>query len=105
MEKRTPRCRLAVVKDLVAAGGVRTTVSALAGGAAPGVRFRRDRWRRRGAYAKGLLQEYDHARRSPRLAGRLPAIDAGRRGVFEAYGPGRRADRVVQRAMKKGAML
>jgi len=49
MEKRTPHCKLAVVKDPVAAGGVRTTVSALAGGAAPGARFRRDRWLRRGA--------------------------------------------------------
>src|ERR1017187_985601 len=36
MEKRTPHCKLAVVKELVAAGRVRTTVSALAGGAALG---------------------------------------------------------------------
>jgi motility quorum-sensing regulator/GCU-specific mRNA interferase toxin len=34
MEKRTPHCKLAVVRDLVAAGKVRTTVSALVGGAA-----------------------------------------------------------------------
>ena len=39
MEKRTPHCKLAVVKDQVAAGKVRTTVSALAGGAALGFRF------------------------------------------------------------------
>ena len=39
MEKRTPHCKLAVVKDLVAAGKVRTTVSALAGGAALGFGF------------------------------------------------------------------
>ena len=39
MEKRTPHCRLAVVKNLVAAGKVRTTVSALAGGAALGFGF------------------------------------------------------------------
>ena len=39
MEKRTPHCKLAVVKDLVAAGRVRTTVSALAGGAALGFGF------------------------------------------------------------------
>jgi motility quorum-sensing regulator/GCU-specific mRNA interferase toxin len=39
MEKRTPHCRLAVVRDLVAAGKVRTTVSALAGGAALGFGF------------------------------------------------------------------
>lgn len=39
MEKRTPHCRLAVVKALVAAGKVRTTVTALAGGAALGFGF------------------------------------------------------------------
>jgi motility quorum-sensing regulator/GCU-specific mRNA interferase toxin len=32
MEKRTPHCKLAVVKTMLAAGKVRTTVSALAGG-------------------------------------------------------------------------
>ena len=39
MEKRTPHCKLAVVKNLVAAGKVRATVSALAGGAALGFSF------------------------------------------------------------------
>ena len=39
MEKRTPHCKLAVVKNLVAAGKVRATVSALAGGAALGFGF------------------------------------------------------------------
>ena len=39
MEKRTPHCKLAVVKAMVAAGKVRTTVSALAGGAALGFGF------------------------------------------------------------------
>lgn len=39
MEKRTPHCKLAVVKALVAAGKVRVTVSALAGGAALGFDF------------------------------------------------------------------
>ena len=39
MEKRTPRHRLAVVKAMVAAGKVRITVSALAGGAALGFGF------------------------------------------------------------------
>ena len=39
MEKRTPHCKLAVVKALVAAGKVRSTVSALAGGAALGFDF------------------------------------------------------------------
>ena len=39
MEKRTPHCRLAVVKGMVAAGQVRATVSALAGGAALGFGF------------------------------------------------------------------
>lgn len=34
MEKRTPHCRLSVVKSLVEAGRVRATLSALAGGAA-----------------------------------------------------------------------
>jgi motility quorum-sensing regulator / GCU-specific mRNA interferase toxin len=39
MEKRTPHCRLAVVKAMVAAGKVRATVSALARGAALGFGF------------------------------------------------------------------
>ena len=39
MEKRTPHCKLAVVKTMVAAGKVRITVSALAGGAALGFGF------------------------------------------------------------------
>ena len=39
MEKRTPHCRLAVVKTMVAEGKVRATVSALAGGAALGFGF------------------------------------------------------------------
>ena len=39
MEKRTPHCKLAVVKTMLAAGKVRTTVSARAGGAALGFGF------------------------------------------------------------------
>ena len=39
MEKRTPHCKLTVVKALVAAGKVRSTLSALAGGAALGFDF------------------------------------------------------------------
>jgi motility quorum-sensing regulator/GCU-specific mRNA interferase toxin len=39
MEKRTPHCKLAVVKTLLAAGKIRVTVSALAGGAALGFGF------------------------------------------------------------------
>jgi motility quorum-sensing regulator / GCU-specific mRNA interferase toxin len=39
MEKRTPHCKLAVVKTMVSAGKVRATVSALAGGAALGFGF------------------------------------------------------------------
>ena len=39
MEKRTPHCKLAVVKTMLAAGKVRTTVSALAGGADLGFGF------------------------------------------------------------------
>jgi len=39
VEKRTPHCKLVVVKNLLAAGKVRTTVSALAGGAALGFGF------------------------------------------------------------------
>ena len=39
MEKRTPHCKLAVVRTMLAAGKVRTTVSALAGGAALGFGF------------------------------------------------------------------
>ncbi len=39
MEKRTPHCKLAVVKAMVAVGKVRATVLALAGGAALGFGF------------------------------------------------------------------
>ena len=39
MEKRTPHCKLVVVKNLLAAGKTRATVSALAGGAALGFGF------------------------------------------------------------------
>ena len=39
MEKRTPHCKLAVVKAMVVAGKVRATVSALASGAALGFGF------------------------------------------------------------------
>jgi motility quorum-sensing regulator / GCU-specific mRNA interferase toxin len=39
MEKRTPHCKLVVVKSLLAAGKVRATFSALAGGATLGLGF------------------------------------------------------------------
>ncbi|WP_026107221.1 type II toxin-antitoxin system MqsR family toxin [Dyella ginsengisoli] len=39
MEKGTPHCKLAVVKSLLADGKVRSTFSALAGGAAMGLDF------------------------------------------------------------------
>ena len=39
MEKRTPHVRLSVVRTLVEAGNVRSTASALAGGAALGFDF------------------------------------------------------------------
>ncbi|HTR00075.1 MAG TPA: type II toxin-antitoxin system MqsR family toxin [Candidatus Acidoferrum sp.] len=39
MEKSTPHCRLAIVKDLVAAGKVRSTYSALTGAAGLGLDF------------------------------------------------------------------
>lgn len=40
MEKRTPHCKLSVVKALIEAGKVRATLSALAGGAALGFDFK-----------------------------------------------------------------
>lgn len=39
MEKGSPHCRLSIVHSLIQAGKVRTTVSALAGGAALGFDF------------------------------------------------------------------
>ena len=39
MEKRTPHCQLSVVKSLIEAGKVRSTFSALSGGAALGFDF------------------------------------------------------------------
>jgi motility quorum-sensing regulator/GCU-specific mRNA interferase toxin len=39
MEKSTPHCKLTVVKTMIEAGKVRSTMSALAGGAAMGFDF------------------------------------------------------------------
>lgn len=39
MEKRTPHCKLSVIRALVRAGKVRATFSALSGGAALGLGF------------------------------------------------------------------
>ncbi len=39
MEKPTPHCRLPIVKAMIEAGKVRSTISALAGGAALGFDF------------------------------------------------------------------
>lgn len=39
MEKSTPHCRLPVVKEMIGAGKVRSTMSALTGGAALGFDF------------------------------------------------------------------
>lgn len=39
MEKGTPHCRLSIVRSLIEAGRVRSTASALAGGAALGLDF------------------------------------------------------------------
>jgi motility quorum-sensing regulator/GCU-specific mRNA interferase toxin len=39
MEKRTPHCQLSIVKSLIQEGKVRSTLSALAGGAALGFDF------------------------------------------------------------------
>ena len=73
MEKRTPHCKLAVVKTLVAAGKVRATVSALAGGAALGFSFEEIV-----AVVAALTMGDFYKSRSPHLAGRLPPEDAGR---------------------------
>lgn len=86
MEKRTPHCKLVVVKALLAAGKVRARVSALAGGAALGFDFERDRRPGCRADPARLLQKHDHAHRSPYLAGCLPTEDIGRRCPSEAHG-------------------
>ena len=39
MEKRTPHCKLPIIKSLIEAGKVRASLSALAGGAALGMDF------------------------------------------------------------------
>jgi motility quorum-sensing regulator/GCU-specific mRNA interferase toxin len=39
MEKRSPHCQLSIIKSLIEAGKVRSTFSALAGGAALGFDF------------------------------------------------------------------
>ncbi|TNC99829.1 MAG: hypothetical protein FD121_55 [Gallionellaceae bacterium] len=39
MEKSTPHCKLVVVKTMIEAGKVRSTISALSGGAALGLDF------------------------------------------------------------------
>ena len=71
MEKRTPHCKPAVVKTKLAADKVRTTVSALAGGAAWRFGFEEIICEVAALTPRGLLQEYDDTRRSLDLAGRL----------------------------------
>lgn len=101
MEKQRPHCKLVVVKNLLAAGKVRATVSALAGGAALGFGFEeivgvvaaltpRD-------FYKSMATHADHRN----LAGRLPPEDDGRRRLLEAHGNRRCADRVVQGTMRE----
>lgn len=80
MEKGTPHCKLSVVKGMVEAGQVRSTVSALTGGAALGFNFE-GMLGRHGADAGRLLQEHDYARRPPGVARRLPAYHRSRRGL------------------------
>ena len=104
MEKRTPHCKLAVVKSMVAEGKVRITISALAGGAALGFDFEeivgvvaaltpRD-------FYKSMTTHADHRVWQEVYRPKTPA----RRGVSEAHGHRRCADRVVQGVMKEGAM-
>ena len=83
MEKGAPACKLSVVKAMVAAGQVRSTMSALAGAAALGFDFDGHAGDRPGAEPFGFSQEHDNPRRSPGLAGRVPTQDAGRRGVLK----------------------
>ena len=103
MEKRTPHCKLAVVKAMVAAGKVRTTISALAGGAALGFGFEeivgvvaalttRD-------FYKSMTTHADHRIWQDVYRPKTPAGDV----YLKAHGLGRRADRVVQGAMSEGA--
>jgi hypothetical protein len=105
MEKRTPHCKLAVVKDQVAAGKVRTTVSALAGGAALGFGFEEIVGVVAALTPRDFYRRYDDTRRSPHLAGRLSARRHQPARCPKVDGPGQRADRVLQGAMKKGALL
>src|SRR6266700_877324 len=97
MEKRTPHCKLAVVKTMLASGMIRITVSALAGGAALGFGFEeiigviaaltpRDFYRSMTTHADHRIWQDDYRRTRrvlPGLRGKRPrrgGIEAGQRG-------------------------
>ena len=87
VEKAAPHCKLSLVKAMVGAGHVRTTRTAREGAVALGLDFD-------GMLAvvmaltsadfhKSMTTHADH-RRVCGSAGRVPADDAGRRGLSEA---------------------
>ncbi|MDO9448982.1 MAG: type II toxin-antitoxin system MqsR family toxin [Rugosibacter sp.] len=84
--KKYPHCKLSVVKAMIEVGKVRSTVSALAGGAALGFDFAEIVKVVKMLTPSRFLQKHDHDRRPQDLAGRVPAHNASRRGLPETYG-------------------
>ncbi|MCY1445788.1 mRNA interferase MqsR [compost metagenome] len=72
MEKRTPHCKLSIVKALIEARKVRSTMSALAGGAALGFDFEGIVGVVMALVPADFLQKHDNAHRSDGLARRVP---------------------------------
>ena len=86
MEKGTPHSSLSVVKSMLAAGKVRSTMTALAGGAALGFDFAGLVGVIQALTSADFLQEHDHAYGPPGLAGRVPPKHSSRRGLPETDG-------------------
>jgi motility quorum-sensing regulator/GCU-specific mRNA interferase toxin len=99
MEKRTPHCKLAVVKAMLAAGKVRTTISAIAGGAALGFGFEEIVGVVAALTPKDFYKSMTtHADYRVWQDVYRPTTSAGE-VYLKTHCLGRRADRVVQRAM------
>jgi hypothetical protein len=72
MEKGKPHCSLPAIKAMIAVGKVRSTLSALAGGAALGFDFAGMVEVVMSLSAKDFLQEHDDPRQPHHLARRVP---------------------------------
>lgn len=85
MEKSTPHCKLSVVKTMIQAGRVRTTMSALAGGAALGFDFDEIVGIVMALALKDFHKSMTTPRRPQSLARRVSPHYESRRGLSEAH--------------------